>query len=308
VRVSIYGAGQVGTSLARILSERRGVDVLGPYRREDRAKALGSGADVVVIATTSFLRDVADDVRTAIEGGSNVLTTAEEAAFPWAVDAKLANDIDMLAKQRDVSVLGRGLNPGFTFDALVATACGPCSRVRTIRVERVVDLSGFGSTVLRRIGVGYSPEEFETGARDGRITGHIGFPQSMALVGAKLGVKIDRIEKTITSILAQMDTDCAAFPITRGQSGGFEQNYMAFVGESVWFTCKFTGHVMLDEIGLAPRDELWIDGDPPVHLAITPGLNPQRSTPALIANSLQPLVRARAGWLTVADLPPAIPE
>lgn len=308
MRVAIYGAGQVGTSLARLLSERRGVKVVGPCRREERQAALGSGADVVVIATTSFLKDVAPDIRLAVESGSNVLTTAEEAAYPWAVDAKIAEEIDQIAKARQVSVLGRGLNPGFTFDALVATACGPSSRVRTIRVERVVDLSGFGQTVLRRIGVGYAREDFEAGAREGRITGHIGFPQSMALVGAKLGMKIDRIDKTITPILASSDTDRAAFPIRSGQSAGFEQFYLAYVGESLWFTCKFTGHVRLDEIGLTPKDELWIEGDPPIHMAITPGLNPQRSTPALMANSLQLLVRAPAGWLTVADLPPATPN
>lgn len=306
MRISIYGAGQVGTSLARILADR-GVEVHGPYRRADRQTALGSGADVVVIATTSFLKDVRDDIRMAVEAGSNVLTTAEEAAYPWAVDADIADEIDRLAHDQKVSVLGRGLNPGFTFDALVATACGPTASVRSIRVERVVDLSGFGKAVLRRIGVGYSSHEFEQGAHGGRITGHIGFPQSMHLVASKLGVKIDRIEKTIEPIFAKADFRHNEFLISKGQTGGFEQNYRAMVGSDLWFTCKFVGHLRLDEIDVAPRDELWISGDNPVHITIDPGLNPQRSTPALIANSLHSLMEAKPGWLTVADLPPALP-
>lgn len=307
MRVSIYGAGQVGTGLARILADRGGVEVLGPYRREDRQTALGSGADVVVIATTSFLKDVRDDIRMAVEAGSNVLTTAEEAAYPWAVDADIAEEIDRLARDRKVSVLGRGLNPGFTFDALVATACGPTARVGSIRVERVVDLSGFGKSVLRRIGVGYSLQQFEKGAREGRITGHIGFPQSMHLVAGKLGVKIDRIEKTIEPMVAKADFQHREFLVAKGESGGFEQNYRAMVGGEVWFRCKFVGHVRLAEIGVAPRDELWISGDNAVHMTIAPGLNPQRSTPALIANSLHGLREAKAGWLTVVDVPPAVP-
>jgi 2,4-diaminopentanoate dehydrogenase len=307
VKISIYGAGQVGTSLARILSTRSEVEVLGPYRRDQRVAALTSGADVVVIATTSFLKDIVDDIRLAVEAGSNVLTTAEEAAFPWAVNAQLAGELDELARARGVTVVGRGLNPGFTFDALVVTACGPCSEVSTIHVERVVDLSGFGRAVLRRIGVGYAAQEFDAGVRAGTVTGHIGFPQSMAVVAAKFGLTIEKIEKEITPIAATAEVSGIAVPVRVGDSAGFEQRYTATVAGKPWFTCRFTGHVQLRAIGLEPRDELWISGDAPVHLAITPGLNPQRATPALLANSLRRVVDARPGWLTVADLAPATP-
>src|ERR1700735_3208217 len=87
LRVSFYGAGQVGTNASDILRRREGIDVLGPFGRAQRQEALASGADVVVIATTSFLAGIADDVQAAVEAGSNVITTAEEAAFPWAKDA-----------------------------------------------------------------------------------------------------------------------------------------------------------------------------------------------------------------------------
>ena len=80
LRVSFYGAGQVSTNAAEILRGRPGVEVLGPYGREERDEALRAGADAVVIATTSFLSAIADDVRDAVEAGSNVITTAEEAA------------------------------------------------------------------------------------------------------------------------------------------------------------------------------------------------------------------------------------
>src|SRR5881227_608417 len=77
VTVALYGAGQVGHNVAAILGRRRGVEVLGPFGRDEREQALRSGAEVVVIATTSFLCDIADDVREAVRSGSNVITTAE---------------------------------------------------------------------------------------------------------------------------------------------------------------------------------------------------------------------------------------
>ena len=149
---------------------------------------------MVVIATTSFLAAIADDVRDAVEAGSNVITTAEEAAYPWANDAATADRLDALARSRGVTILGAGLNPGFAFDALVLTACGVVPEVESLLVERVVDLSGFGETVLRRIGVGHSAESFEEGRRNGTVTGHIGFPQSMRVVAARLGVD-DRADR-----------------------------------------------------------------------------------------------------------------
>src|SRR5690606_17342538 len=82
MRVAIYGAGQAGTAVAGLLA-RRGVTVDGPFGRDGRRAALESGADVVVITTTSFLADIAGDVRAAVSAGSHVLTSAEEAADPW---------------------------------------------------------------------------------------------------------------------------------------------------------------------------------------------------------------------------------
>src|SRR5204863_1666379 len=194
LRVAFYGAGQASTNAAAILRRRDGIEVLGPFGREQRDDALRAGADVVIIATTSFLAAVADDIRDAVEAGSNVITTAEEAAYPWANDAAAADRLDALARSRGVTVLGAGLNPGFAFDALVLTACGVVPEVDSLVVERVVDLSGFGAAVLRRIGVGHSHESFEEGRRSGTVTGHVGFPQSMRVVAARLGVEIERID------------------------------------------------------------------------------------------------------------------
>jgi hypothetical protein len=220
MRVTLYGAGQVSRNVARVLAGRDGYEVFGPLGRDRRVEALRSGADVVVVATTSFLREVAPDVREAIEAGSNVLTTAEECAFPWAVDESLASELDALARARGVTILGAGLNPGFAFDALVLTILGAAWDVESVRVERVVDLSGFGSRVLRRIGVGWSEEEFRAGAAAGRITGHIGFPQSMRIVARKCGLALERVEREIEPVVALREFEGAHLAVEPGQTAG----------------------------------------------------------------------------------------
>jgi hypothetical protein len=307
VRVAILGAGQAGGAVARLLSRRPGVEVLGPFGRAERERAVASGADVVVIATTSMLAEIAPDVRAAIDAGSNVLTSAEEAADPWAADPGLASELDALARARGVSVLGAGLNPGFAFDALVLTAMGACAEVRALSVERVVDLSGFGATVLRRIGVGHDPEAFAAGVASGAITGHIGFPQSMRLVARAVGLTVDRIDREIVPTIAQDDHVAAHLTVSRGQTAGFRQHYVAIVGGRPWFEARFTGHVAPAAAGLSTRDAIHVDAEPPVDLELPGGLGAQSGSAAVLANSVSRVAAAPPGWVTVAQLPPAVP-
>jgi 2,4-diaminopentanoate dehydrogenase len=304
VRVAIYGPGQAGSAVAALLREREGVEVLGPFGRTERERALGSGADVVVIATTSFLSEIAGDVRAAVDAGSNVVTTAEEAAYPWATSPAIADEIDARARERGVTVLGAGLNPGLAFDALVLTVVGASAAVAPLRVERVVDLSGFGPAVLRRIGVGHSPVAFAAGVASGEITGHIGFPQSMRLVAARLGVEVERIDRAIAPIVADREHAAAHMTVAAGETAGFEQRYVAIVAGEPWFTALFTGHV---DSSRPTRDAIHVASDPPIDLVISPGLNAQRGSAAVLANSVRRVAEAPPGWLTVADLPPATP-
>jgi 4-hydroxy-tetrahydrodipicolinate reductase len=307
VEVALYGAGQVAHNIATILARRSDIDVVGPAGRPRRVETLTAGADVVVIATTSFLADVAPDIRLAVEAGSNVITSAEEAAFPWAVNPAIADELDQLARAHGVTVLGGGLNPGFAFDALVLTALGPAAEVSSIRVERVVECSGFGTTVLKRIGFGYTASEFEAGTKSGAITGHIGFPQSMNVVAGALGLTIDRIDREITPIIGDRTYEVQHLTVEAGVTAGFEQHYVAVVKGRHWFEALFTAHLDPASIGKQPRDEIWIDGTPDLHFVVTPGLNPQSASSALIANSIRRVVDAKPGWTTVAALPPAFP-
>ena len=308
LRVAFYGAGQVSTGAAAILRRRQGFDVLGPNGRDERDEALRSGSDLVVIATTSFLADIADDVRDAVESGSNVITTAEEAAYPWANDAATADRLDALARSRGVTILGAGLNPGFAFDALVLTACGAIPEVESMLVERVVDLSGFGETVLRRIGVGHTPESFAEGCRTGTVTGHIGFPQSMQVVAARLGVTIGQIDRELEPIFAEGPLAASSLTVQPGETAGFRQRYAAIREGSVWFEALFTGHIAPASIGQEPRDAITIRGPyGGIELGVTPGMNPQISSTSIVANSVRRVVAAPPGWTTVGELPPAVP-
>jgi hypothetical protein len=62
MRVAFYGAGQVATTPPTSCGDARTSMCWGPFGRAQRADALCAGADVVVIATTSFPLAIADDI------------------------------------------------------------------------------------------------------------------------------------------------------------------------------------------------------------------------------------------------------
>jgi len=295
--VAIVGDGQLAGGVAAALASRSDVRVLGPTTRAEQSGALSSEADVVIVATTTRLADVLASIETAIVAGSNVIVSAEESAYPWAVDDAAARRLDALAQRHGVTVLGCGLNPGFVFDALVLTLLGVCVSAATIAVRRTVDLSGFGPAVRARLGLGVDQASFQAGIASDEILGHAGFPQSMAIVARAIGAQIERIETRIEAVMAD------------GISVGVRQHYTATVAGLPWYQATFDGHLDPASVGLIVRDEVHVTPQAGAALTcvIEPGIGSQAGSQAIIANSIDRVIEARAGWLTVADLPPAHP-
>jgi 2,4-diaminopentanoate dehydrogenase len=308
VRVGIYGAGQLGSNVAALLASRTSVNVVGPAGRHDAASVLSSGSDVVVIATASRLHDLVPDILRAVAAGSNVIVSGEEASFPWRVDGSLADEVDRVARAQGVTVLGCGINPGFVFDGFVVAAAGPTAAISSIRVQRVVDLSAFNAGVLRRLGLGARPEEFDAVVASGAVAGHIGFEQSIEIVARAAGLEIDSFDASIAPLFADRAYRELNLEIEPGQTAGIEQTCIGIVLGKPWFTAVFTAHVAPAAIGKPARDEYTIEGEPTINFAVEPGMQAVSGVAALIANSVHRVVQSRPGWLTVADVAPAFPR
>jgi 4-hydroxy-tetrahydrodipicolinate reductase len=329
LRVTLCGTGRVASDVTRLVGTREGVRIVAATSRNpahdgrDLGELAGAGAngvsivadldealevpsDVLVIATSSFLREVAGPIEAGIRAGRAVLTTSEEAAFPWIVDEPLADRVDALAQEHGVAVAGLGINPGFVFDALVSTLTGAAWDVAGIEVERVVNLGGFGANVLNRLGVGVAPDVFEAGVATGVVTGHIGFPQSIRIVARALGRTLDRIEREIEPIVATAPLTSRELDVAPGLVGGFTQRYRGIVDGETWFEAHLIGHLDPPSIGEPLRDKIRIHGAAELSLDLVPGLNAQSTVAAVLVNSLDRIRRAPAGWRLVTELPPAL--
>jgi 4-hydroxy-tetrahydrodipicolinate reductase len=268
----------------------------------DRETALATPADALLVATTSFMRDVAPDIRAGLRAGLHVVCTAEEMADPWSVDPALAADLDAEARRAGRTLMGVGANPGYIYEVVGLALSGSVWRVDRIRVRRVVDLGGFSGAVQRRLGVGYGPADFARRVSEGTVFGHIGFPHTIRTFARRMGVEIARIEERIEPIPSEGPIGTAV-EVAAGESAGLHQLTVGYVADDPWFTAEFIGHVAPDRAGLAPRDSYEIDGLPDIRGAVDPGFDPQWTTVGAIANALPLVLRATPGLGSMTDLP-----
>jgi 4-hydroxy-tetrahydrodipicolinate reductase len=323
--------GSIGRSVSRLLlDERTGFDFVGAATLEQDligsnvgeevgSKTACSGTilgsleglltlrpDVIIYATGSFLPNVDADIRRIIEAGVNVISPCEELAFPFKRDSQWSREIDELAKTANVTVLGTGVNPGFIFDSLVLAASGSSWDVETIRGRRVVNVSGFGENIHLRLGIGYTPQEFEEGHEAGKIAGHVGFPESIEIIAERLGISLDGdVVEEFTAMIAETPAHTKYGSVPAGKTEGFVQRATGYVDGKSFIQFELILHLRPEDAGLKPADSFEIRGTHPVNVTIQPGMDAIPATAAQLVNAIPGVLIARSGIVTVKDIPVA---
>jgi len=315
IRALLFGLGPIGVGIGRLAAQREEIDLAGaidsapdkagrllydvldiepragapnPPVETDAEVALAAARPAVVLhATGSYLPDVLQQLLACVRAEANVVSTCEELSYPWRRHPELAKQLDAEAKAHGVTVLGTGVNPGFVMDTLVATLTGVCQQVEAVRVARVVDVATRREQLQRKVGVGLSVEEFRAKVATGRF-GHVGLQESCWLVAEALGWRLDSLEETIEPVVGADGNACGMHQTARG---------------------TLNGRVVIDALvhmstgAERPRDEIEIEGTPPVRMVIEGGVQGDQATAAVILNAVPRVVAAAPGLITMLDLP-----
>jgi 2,4-diaminopentanoate dehydrogenase len=260
-----------------------------------RALATARGG-VVLHAVTSDLEEAGPQLRQAVRAGLSVVSTCEELAYPWLSHQALAEELDHLAEQRDVAVMGTGVNPGFALDRLPAFLSQVAGPVRHLRALRVVDAAARRPQLARKVGVGLTVAAFDAAAERGDL-GHVGLSQSAALAALGCGFELDEVEETIAPEVAERDL-AGPVPVARGRVTGARQMARGFVGGEERVRLE-----LLLAVGAAePRDEVELDASPRLRLLVPGGIPGDEATAWAVVNAAVPVTLLR-GLVTVLDLP-----
>lgn len=325
VKVIHWGLGAMGGGMAKLLDTKQGVEsvaaidaapdkqgktmaeLLGVKSQavisNDPAQALKTEADVVLIATGSFTKEVYPQVVQAIEAKKNVICIAEEMAFPRQQQPELADKIHKLALENNVTVLGTGINPGFVLDLLIVALTGVCFDVKEIKASRINDLSPFGPTVMKTQGVGTTPQEFAAGVEAGEIVGHVGFPESMAMIAAALGWELDEIRQTKEPIIAEKYRETPHVKVQPGMVAGCRHIAYGIKDGKAVITLIHPQQVRPEVEGVETGDFIEIYGEPNLKLAIQPEIPGGIGTIALAVNSIPNVIKSAPGLKNMTELP-----
>ncbi len=329
IRIAQWGFGAMGSGIARVLLSKQGVEITGvcdihPARvgksiyslldmeRGDRSdvcvcddieQVLATKPVLCILATDSFTKKAFPKIKLLIEHGVNVIATAEEMSYPRANSPELAEQMDALARQHGVSVLGTGINPGLMMDLLAICLSGCMTDVQHVMCKRVNSLSPYGPAVMEEQGVGLSVADFEKGVADGTLAGHVGFAESVGMIGEALGWNVTRFEQQMKPIVTTVDRRCAYGAAKAGDVAGVNMTCQGYVDGELRIDMTHPQQIEPELEGTFTGDYITLTGTPNVNMQITPEVDGGVGTIAMCVNMIPHVINAAPGLKTMLDLP-----
>ncbi|HOU32093.1 MAG TPA: 2,4-diaminopentanoate dehydrogenase [Synergistaceae bacterium] len=328
VKVIIWGLGAMGKGMAKMMLEKKGFEIVGVVGRgaklgksmyefldmprgsrpdvvigtpEDVIKP--GAADVVLLCTDSFVKSAFDKIKFAVERKINVISSAEEMAYPKAQEPELAKEINALAKAHGVTVLGTGINPGLMMDLLVVVFTGACETVEHITSRRVNSLSPFGPAVMEEQGIGLTVEEFKKKRDEGHLAGHVGFAESIHMMADAIGWKVDKVTQSMEPIVTEVDRKSPYGFAKAGDVAGCAMKGFGYVNGELKIEMDHPQQIEPHLGGTDTGDYVIIKGTPNVNMANKPEIPGGIGTIAMCVNMIPHVINARPGLKTMLDLP-----
>jgi 4-hydroxy-tetrahydrodipicolinate reductase len=329
VKIIIWGLGAMGKGMAEALLTKKGVDIVGVVGRGNKVGKsmydfldvkrgnrkdviIGTrdevitekASDLVLLATDSYTRNAFDKMKFCLEKKINVITTAEEMSYPKAKEPELTKELDKIAKENGVTVLGTGINPGLIMDLLVVILTGACLDVDHIKAERVNSLSPFGTTVMHEQGVGTTVEEFNQKMKEGKLAGHVGFAESVNMIADALGWKLSKkVEQTMAPIVSKVYRKTPYVEVQPGDVAGCKMLGYGYVDNELKIEMVHPQQVEPQLEGTNTGDYITIKGTPNINMSNKPEVPGGIGTIAMCINMIPQVINSRPGLKTMLDLP-----
>ncbi|MBU1144786.1 MAG: hypothetical protein KJ971_02870 [Firmicutes bacterium] len=330
VKVVIWGFGAMGSGMAKMISIKTGFDIVGVcdsyelylgksiydilkinnpqshdvYVRDDiEAIIKEQNPDIVLLATDSFSKKAYPKIKLLIENGCNIISTAEEMAYPYASEPDISKLMNELAKKHRVTVLGTGVNPGMMMDLLAITLTGVMTEVKDMNISRVNSLSPFGKTVMEEQGVGFTLKDFQDKSLHNEIAGHVGFKESSNMIAHALGLSVNKFSQTMNPIITQVDRKSSYGFAKKGDVCGVDMQSIIQLSNHTTIHMHHPQQIEPHLAGVKTGDYITIHGTPEINMSITPEVDGGIGTIAICVNMIPHVLNSKPGLKTMIDLP-----
>lgn len=322
LKVLIIGIGDIGLRIADIILDRKKFEIVGVLEKDRNkiGKDLGlflkrkdigititeslndlvskNKPDVAILSTVSDIENIYESVKEVLKYKINIITTCEELSYPWIDSPNISNEINKLAIDKNVAVIGTGINPGFIMDSYPTFLTAVCSKVNNIKVSRIQDASLRRTQFKKKIGVGLELEEFLEKVENKKIR-HVGLKESVYMIASRMYWDLNNYKEIITPVIANENIIDKDFQIKVGQVIGVQQIGIGLKDQKEKIILLFKAS--LGELN--PIDKIEIKGDPNIVSEIKGGINGDIATAAITVNTAEQINKAKPGLRTMVDIP-----
>jgi 4-hydroxy-tetrahydrodipicolinate reductase len=323
IRVLHIGLGPIGAAVVRQVATRSGFRAVGAIDIDPAKLGRDLGAvvgldrrlrvavsddlgrvvkatrpDVAVLCTSSSLKKVWPQMEAVLKLKLPIVSTTEELAYPWWNQKALSKKIDAAARKARVAVVGTGVNPGFTMDALPITLTGVCQDVTAIAVNRIQDARSRRLPFQQKIGCGLTPAAFQSRVAAGTVR-HVGLTESIAMIASAMGWKLERVTDRIKPVISTTGISSPLLTVAPGQVCGLIQDGVGYVGGKAIITLHMEAYLGAPE----SYDSVDITGTPSLAMKIAGGVHGDVATASITVNSIPKVMAAAPGLHTMRTLP-----
>ncbi len=338
VRIIQIGYGKMGRRIVSYMMES-GAEVIGVFdtdplktgtivpqydgellidpieKLEEKLKRLRP--DCAIVATKSLMRDVRETILTCVKYGVSVVTTCDEALYPWTSSPAITKEIDLAAKAHACTVSSSGF-PDLAYCSMIAATCGAAHRITAITGQASYNVDDYGIALAKHHGVGLSVEEFE---QEIGFQNHITDVEQRRLINkgeftpipmwnancwlcAKLGLTIISHRQINLPIIARKDVYSSTMGriIKKGETLGMSAKAIAETKEGIRLETESIGKVY--EIGEEDTNDWMIHGDPDIKVSNI-DIHNEEMICSLVVSRIVDTLNGPFGFVTSDHFPPA---
>jgi 4-hydroxy-tetrahydrodipicolinate reductase len=203
-----------------------------------------------------------------------------------------------MARKAKVAVLGTGVNPGFAMDALPIALTSVCEQVNRIEERRVQDARSRRLPFQQKIGAGLTREQFEQQVKAGAVR-HIGFTESIQMIGDAMGWTLTRITDDVRPWIAEEEVHSELLAVDPGYVAGISQEGVGYVGDDPKIRLQLDAYLGAPE----SFDSVLIDGSPRLYSKVQGGIHGDIATASMTVNAIPHVLTAAPGLRTMRDMP-----
>lgn len=259
-------------------------------------------ADIAIVTLFSYVEDCFDVFKECLEHGVNVITTCEEAIYPWNTDPVNTNILDKIAKENNVTITGTGMQDIYWIN-MPLLMMGGVNNIKKIKGAVSYNVEDYGLALAKAHGAGLTKEQFEKEiASEESLPSYMWNAAESICSGLNLTIK-SISQKSVPFILDEdIYSQTLKTTIKAGDVTGLSAvtNIETYQGIDLEVEC--IGKVYRETDG--DMCDFEIIGEPDMKFSLDKP-DTVAHTCATVVNRISDVINARPGYVTVEKLPSA---